>query len=63
MGIAEITIIKRMEEKLIELMGAEAYEEFAKETAREAFLEEVKEMPESDFKAVTMNNIERITKQ
>lgn len=38
--------MKYMEEKLIELMGEEAYREFALETGKKVFREEIEEMKE-----------------
>lgn len=57
-----IRIMKLMEEKLIELMGQEAYTAFAAKIARDAFREEVDGMAESDFKNFIMENFEEITK-
>ena len=43
-------MIKKMEEKLLELMGQEAYNEFAMEVAKEGFKQEINGMAESGFK-------------
>ena len=53
--------IKRMEDKLIELMGEEAYTEFATKIATEAFREEVEGMEDDEFRELTLANFDDIT--
>ena len=43
-------VMKKMEEKLIELMGKEAFAEFVKEIAKEGFRREVDGMADGEFK-------------
>jgi hypothetical protein len=49
-----------MEEKLIELMGQEAYTEFAVKIAREGFRKEVEGMADGDFKNFVIENFDKI---
>ena len=55
-------VMKKMEEKLIELMGQEAYSKFSVEIAREGFRHEIDGMEDSDFKNFIMENFDEITK-
>lgn len=41
---------QRMEDKLIELMGAKEYDKWSTETAKEGFRYAVEELPEGEFK-------------
>lgn len=54
-------MMKRMEDKLRELMGEEAYTEFSKELAKEAFRKEVEGMADSEFREFTLANFDDIT--
>lgn len=60
MNSATYIIIGKMEEKLRELMGDEAYMEFAKETAKEAFRNEVEGMADCEFKDFVIENLQQI---
>lgn len=53
-------MMRRQEEKLIELMGAESYGRFARELAKEAFRMEVDGMAESAFKDFVTENFDNI---
>ena len=55
-------VTKKMEEKLIELMGQEGYEKFATEIAREGFQKEIDGMADGEFKDFIKDNIDEITK-
>ena len=57
-----LNVMKKMEEKLIELMGQEAYTEFSIGIAKEAFREEVDGMEDSDFKNFCKEYFDEITK-
>ena len=52
--------MKYMEEKLIELMGEEAYREFALATGKRVFLEEIEEMGDCNFKFFTLEHFDEI---
>lgn len=54
--------MKKMEEKLIELMGQEAYAEFSTEIARKGFRAEIEEMAEGEFKNFCIEYFDDITK-
>ena len=54
-------MMSRMEKRLIELMGQEAYAEFAKEIAKEAFAIEVDNMDDGKFKDFCIENFGEIT--
>jgi len=54
-------LLKKMEEKLIELMGKEAYTEFSVQIAREGFRKEVDGMADGDFKNFVIENFDKIT--
>lgn len=56
-------IIEKMERKMIELMGEEAYSEFATSVAKEVFLSEVEGMAESEFKDYLLKHFDLITQQ
>ena len=53
-------MLKKMEEKLIELMGQEAYIEFSVQIAREGFRKEVEGMEDGDFKNFVIENFDKI---
>ena len=53
-------MLKKMEEKLIELMGQEAYAEFSVQIAREGFRKEVEGMEDGDFKNFVIENFDKI---
>ena len=55
-------VMKKMESKLIELMGQKEYAAFAIEIAREGFREEVNGMADSEFKDFIEENFDEITK-
>lgn len=52
---------KDMENKLKELMGEQDFIEFSKCIARTTFFEEIKQMPDGDFKKFCLDNFETIT--
>lgn len=54
-------MIKRMEEKLMELMGDDYYE-FARKIAIEAFRKEMEAASESEFKNFVLDNFNEIVK-
>lgn len=54
-------MMNRLEKRLIELMGKEAYAEFAKEIAKEAFAIEVDNMNDGEFKDFCIENFGDIT--
>ena len=54
-------MMKRMEEKLIELMGHEEYGEFSKEIAKEAFRMEMEDLPASEFKDYVLGHFDTFT--
>ncbi len=56
-------IIEKMEKKLIEMMGKEAYSEFATSVAKEVFRSEIDGMAESGFKDYLINHFDQITQQ
>ena len=49
------------EDKLLDLMGAEAYTEFAIETARAAFMMNIEDMEDGAFKTLKLENFKKIT--
>ena len=51
----------KYENKLIELMGEEGFNEFASEIARDIFAEEIMNMASSDFKQTILDNFDVIT--
>lgn len=53
--------MKRMEDKLRELMGDEEYHKFSTELAKEAFRKEVEDMEDSEFKRFVTANFDDIT--
>lgn len=55
-------LMKRMDDKLLELMGPEAHAEFSAQIARDAFREEVDEMENCGFKSFVQENFDEITK-
>lgn len=59
---AMLHIMKRMEAKLQDLLTAEEYNQFSEEVAKEAFLVEVKDMPDGDFKSFVLENFDLITR-
>ena len=56
-------IIEKMEKKLIELMGKEAYSEFSTSVAKEVFRSEIEGMAESGFKDFLIEHFDQITQQ
>jgi len=54
-------IMKRMDAKLQDLLTAQEYNQFSEEVAKEAFLVEVKDMPDGDFKSFVLENFDLIT--
>lgn len=55
-------MIKRMEEKLMELMGDDYYE-FAREIAKEALRKEMEAAADSDFKKFVLENLDDIARE
>ena len=55
-------IMKRMEEKLIELMGTEAYLEFSKEITKEEFGKYINSWFDCEFKDFINEHFDQITK-
>ena len=55
-------IMKRMDAKLQDLLTAEEYNQFSEAVAKEAFLVEVKDMPDGDFKSFVLENFDLITR-
>lgn len=56
-------IIEKLEKKLVELMGKEAYTEFATSVAKEVFRSEIEGMAESGFKDYLIEHFDQITQQ
>ena len=54
-------LLKMMEEKMIELMGYDAYSEWSKQAAKELFRLEIDNMEDSDFKRFCEDNFDKIT--
>lgn len=54
-------MMKRMEDKLRELMGEEEFHKFSVELAKESFRKEVEGMADSDFKRFVTANFDDIT--
>lgn len=52
--------VTKMEEKLVELMGAEEYDRWSTEVAKEAFRKAVDEMPECEFKDFCNSHFDKI---
>lgn len=59
---AMLHIMKRMDAKLQDLLTAEEYNQFSEEVAKEAFLVDVKDMPDGDFKSFVLENFDLITR-
>lgn len=57
-----IDLLNRMEDKMVELMGGEAYSVWATETARDMFRQSVEDMEDGEFKDFILENLEQITK-
>lgn len=57
---SELFIMREMEKKLKELMGEEDYDKFALETAQKAFIENLKHLPESEFKDFALNHVDDV---
>ena len=53
-------LLQMMEEKLIELMGDDAYSEWSKQAAKELFRLEIDDMADSDFKRFCQDNFDEI---
>ncbi len=54
-------LLQRMEEKLIELMGDDAYSEWSKQIGKELFRMSIDDMEESNFKKFCQENFDMIT--
>lgn len=54
--------MKKMEEKLVELMGKDDYKWFAEQTSKEVFKEVVDASPSEDFKKMVYDHWEEITR-
>ena len=63
MDIYEYEVIKRLEEKLQELMGKDEAVAFLKQVCDEAFRIEIEGLPDSDFKEFVLGNFDEITKK
>lgn len=50
------------EEKLVQLMGSEAFWEFALEVGKMLFVAEVEGMPEGDFREFVLKDFDEITR-
>lgn len=57
-----IDLLNRMEDKMVELMGEEAYYVWATLTARDMFRQSVENMEDVEFKYFVQANSEQITK-
>lgn len=55
-------LLEKHEKKLIELMGEEAYYEWAVAIAKEAFLIEIEGMADSPFKDFVISHFDEITR-
>lgn len=60
-AVMYLTALKRMEDKMKEVMTAKEYEEWAKEDAKIMFRQNVEAMQESDFKKFCTENFDLIT--
>ena len=60
MSIYEHEVFKRLEAKLIELMGKAEFIAFIKQTCDEAFQIEIESMEDSDFKQFVLENFDEI---
>lgn len=58
---AMMHMMKRMEDKLRELMGEEEFHKFSVELAKEAFRKEIDSMEDSEFKRFVTANFGAIT--
>lgn len=54
--------MKKMEEKLVELMGKDDYKWFAEQISKEVFKEVVDASPSEDFKKMVYDHWEEITR-
>jgi len=54
-------LLQMMEEKMIELMGYDAYSEWSKQIGKELFRRSIDDMEESDFKRFCQDNFDEIT--
>lgn len=54
-------LLGKHEKKLIELMGAEAYYEWALTIAKEVFLSEIEGMADNPFKNFVLDHFDEIT--
>lgn len=61
MGDFRNYVMKQMENKLIELMGYEAYCAFSREIAKEGFRKEIDGMEDGDFKNFVIEHFDEIT--
>ena len=61
MGFNEYAI-RKLEEKLIELMGEEEYVKFSIQIARVGFRKEIEGMADSEFKEFAIKNFDYITR-
>lgn len=57
-----VYVIRAYEAKLAELMGRQAFKEFAAEISRRGFKKEIEQMAQSDFKDFILDNFEDITR-
>lgn len=57
---SELFIMREMEKKLKELMSEEDYDKFALEIAQKAFIENLKHLPESEFKEFALNHVDEV---
>ena len=57
---SQMHMMKRMEEKLKELMGDKAFVMFTNQIAKEAFRIEIENMAEGDFKDFVLTNFDEI---
>lgn len=55
-------ILEKMESKLIELMGRDAYVEFCAQIAREGLRKEIEGMEDGEFKDSLIDNIDETTR-
>lgn len=54
-------VLNAYEQKLRELMGDEAYLQFAKSVAQKGVRKEIEAMPDSDFKRFCLDNFDEVT--
>ena len=54
--------MKRYEQKLVELLGEDGFEEFCTEVARQMFMAEIIGMKNGEFKTFCLEHFEEVTK-